>query len=86
MIEDLPAARAQAALPAVFKRLGGSIDAPFDAAGAGVSIAMSAGVVLSPRDGTTLQALLRRGRMISPLRAAKSRGRRGGRLVGTGRR
>ena len=71
VIEDLPEARAQAALPAVFERLGGSIDAPFDAAGAGVSIAMSAGVVLSPRDGTTLQALLRQAD--APLRAAKSR-------------
>ncbi len=72
VIEDLPEARAQAALPAVFERLGGSIDAPFDGGGEGVSIAMSAGVVLSPRDGTTLQALLRQAD--APLRAAKSRG------------
>ena len=70
--ESHPEAQTEAKLAAVLERLGGCLDSPFEAAGAAISMAMSAGVVLCPRDGTTLQGLLRRAD--APLRKAKSRG------------
>ena len=59
VIGDAPETEATQTLAAALRRLGRSIEPPFEAAGEEISVAMSAGLVLSPRDGSDMRTLLR---------------------------
>ncbi len=50
---------AAATLGGVLRRLGRSVDEPFEAGGETISLTMSAGLACSPRDGNDMRALLR---------------------------
>ncbi|MCU1532604.1 MAG: hypothetical protein JWO49_2175 [Arthrobacter sp.] len=71
VIEDVPEARAPQILAAALQRLGRSLESPFDAAGDKISLTMSAGLALSPRDGSDMRSVLRNADAALP--AAKDR-------------
>lgn len=71
VIEDAAEPVARDMLSTVLRRLAGSMEASFAAAGGHVALAMSAGLALSPRDGSEIRALLRNAD--DALRLAKAR-------------
>lgn len=71
VVEDVPEDGAREALADVLERLGGSVESAFDAGGGAVRVGMSAGLALSPRDGTETRGLLRSAD--TALKLAKSR-------------
>ncbi|MEC5179710.1 putative bifunctional diguanylate cyclase/phosphodiesterase [Arthrobacter sp. CG_A4] len=58
VIQDAPETEAPQTLAAALQRLGLSVESPFKAAGDEIFVAMSAGLVLSPRDGSDMRTLL----------------------------
>ena len=59
VIEDVPEREATERLTAVMHRLIRSVESPFKTAGSDIPVAMSAGLALSPRDGSDIRSLLR---------------------------
>ena len=77
---------AAATLGGVLRRLGRSVDEPFDVGGETISLTMSAGLACSPRDGNDMRTLLRGADAALNVAKARPRERRaGGNWPGTRR-